>query len=140
MVTEADWADLRAAAHSLGLKQEELWNKVFRVKQKDFYATIELNDTEKTVVGFCEARNMRTPFPVIHVFIFEDCRELGIGFEAIRAFMEVVKKRKTNSVQGFCVGVSNENIAAKRLIKKLGGIADTDEDTQDWQLYFIPPC
>ena len=120
-VKEDDWTDVCAAAHAMEVNPDEMWNKMFFSRYKNLYAVAELND--KTVVGFLEARNMRTPYPVVLCFIFEEFRRQGYGTESMQLFLEIIKKRKTK-VEWFCTGCKDDNQAAQALIESLGGVLD----------------
>ena len=92
-----------------------LWNE--HREDKALMCSIEVNGV---YVGYCGIKNLLNNQWEIAIEILKDWTNQGIGYVAIRAFVEAVKIRM--GVSEFRVRIDPGNIASQKLFEKLGAV------------------
>lgn len=74
-----------------------------------------------TVIGFCELKNLDTPFPVIGIWILQKYTGKGYGEESVRMLLcHMVKKKK--DIRYFIWIADEDNYPSNQCVKKLGAV------------------
>lgn len=94
---------------------ELLWKE--HISYKTLMCTIENNGT---YVGYCGIKNLGSEEWEIAIEILEEWTNRGIGYAAVNAMIQEIKKR--TGVSEFRVLIDPENYASQKLFEKLGAV------------------